>query len=152
VPPPRQHPHQRQMTTVLFLLLAFSAMALVLAGVLVANTLAALLARQVREIGVMKTLGASTPQLVGVYLALVALIGLAASFVAVPLGFVGTQVFAVQIATLLNLTITQSLPPWWVFVAQGAAALGVPIAVATVPLWNACRVTVREAVDRHGAG
>jgi putative ABC transport system permease protein len=152
VPPPRQHPHQRQMTTVLFLLLAFSAMALLLAAVLVANTLAALLARQVREIGVMKTLGASTSQLVGVYLALVGLIGLAAAVMALPLGFAGTRVFSTQVGNLLNLTITQALPPWWVFAVQLAAALCVPIAVAAVPLWNACRVTVREAVDRHGAG
>jgi len=152
VPPPRQHPHQRQMTTVLFLLLAFSAMALVLAAVLVANTLAALLARQVREIGVMKTLGASTVQLVGVYLALVAAIGLAAFVVALPLGIAGTQVFSTQVANLLNLALTQATAPWWVFALQAAAALCVPIVVAAVPLWNACRVTVREAVDRHGAG
>ena len=152
VPPPRQHPHQRQMSTVLVLLLAFSAMALVLAAVLVANTLAALLARQVREIGVMKTLGASTPQLVGVYVLLVALIGLVAAVVAVPLGLIGTGVFAAQVGKLLNLAISSSLPPAWVVVAQVSAALGVPVAVAALPLWSACRVTVREAVDRHGSG
>jgi len=152
VPPPRQHPHQRQMTTVLFLLLAFSAMALVLAAVLVANTLAALLARQVREIGVMKTLGASTPQLVGIYVVLVALIGLASSVVAVPLGLVGTGVFSAQVAKLLNLAIAQPLPPAWVLIVQVVAALLVPVAVAAIPLWSACRVTVREAVDRHGSG
>ncbi|MBC7956120.1 MAG: ABC transporter permease, partial [Cytophagales bacterium] len=150
IPPPRQHPHQRQMTTVLVLLLAFSAMALVLAAVLVANTLAALLARQVREIGVMKTLGASTPQLVGLYILLVALIGLAASVLAVPLGLVGTSLFAAQVGKLLNLAIASALPPAWVFVVQVSAALVVPIVVAAVPLWSACRVTVREAVDRHG--
>jgi putative ABC transport system permease protein len=151
IPPPRQHPHQRQMTTVLVLLLAFSAMALVLAAVLVANTLAALLARQVREIGVMKTLGARTPQLVGIYILLVALIALAASVLAVPLGLVGTGVFAAQVGKLLNLTISSAIPPAWVFVAQISAALMVPIAVAALPVWSACRVTVREAVDRYGS-
>ena len=151
VPPPRQHPHQRQMTTVLVLLLAFAAMTLVLAGVLVANTLAALLARQVREIGVMKTLGASTPQLVAVYLMLVALIGLAAFALALPLGLLGTRAFSGAVALLLNLRLEQVSPPLWVFGVQLAAALGVPISVAAVPIWAACRVTVREAVDRHGA-
>ena len=152
VPPPRQHPHQRQMTTVLVLLLVFAALTLVLAGVLVANTLAALLARQVREIGVMKTLGASTPQLVSVYLVLVALIGLAAFVLALPLGLVGTRVFSGAVALLLNLSLAQPNPPLWVFGVQLAAALVVPIMVAAVPIWAACRVTVREAVDRHGAG
>lgn len=152
VPPPRQHPHQLQMTTVLVLLLAFAAMTLVLAGVLVANTLAALLARQVREIGIMKTLGATTAQLVAVYLMLVALIGLVAFAVALPLGLAGTRVFAVAVARLLNLSLAQPDPPLWVPGVQLAAALWVPILVAAVPVWSACRVTVREAVDRHGAG
>lgn len=152
VPPPRQHPHQRQMTTVLFLLLAFSAMSLVLAAVLVANTLSALLARQVREIGVMKTLGATTPQLVRIYLALVALIGMAAFVVALPLGVGGTRLFAVAVARLLNLSLTQSYAPPWVFAVQWAAALTVPLLVAAVPVWSACRVTVRDAIDQHGSG
>jgi putative ABC transport system permease protein len=152
VPPPGQHPHQRQMTTVLFLLLAFSVMTLVLAAVLVANTLVALLARQVREIGVMKTLGATTPQLVRVYLVLVALLGLLACVVALPLGLGGTRLFSVAVADLLNLALTQVYPPSWVFAVQLAAALTVPLLVAAVPIWSACRVTVRDAVDRHGSG
>ena len=152
VPPPRQHPHQLQMTTVLALLLVFAALTLVLAGVLVANTLAALLARQVREIGVMKTLGASTPQLVSVYLVLVALIGLAAFALALPLGLLGARGFSGAVAVLLNLSLAQPNPPLWVFAVQLAAALVVPIMVAAVPIWAACRVTVREAVDSHGAG
>ncbi len=152
VPPPRQHPHQRQMNTVLFLLLAFSVMTLVLAAVLVANTLAALLARQVREIGVMKTLGASTPQLVRLYLALVALIGLAALLLALPLGMGGAWLFSSAVAQLLNLALTQSQPPMWVFAVQVAAAFLVPMGVAAVPVWFACRLSVREAMDQHGAG
>lgn len=152
VPPPRQHPHQRQMNTVLFLLLAFSAMTLVLAAVLVANTLAALLARQVREIGVMKTLGASTPQLVRMYLALVALIGLVALLLALPLGLGGAWLFSSAVARLLNLALTQARPPLWVFAVQSGAAFLVPMMVAAVPVWLACRLSVREALDRHGTG
>ena len=140
------------MSTVLFLLLAFSAMTLVLAAVLVSNTLAALLARQVREIGVMKTLGATTPQLVRIYLVLVALIGLLAFVVAMPLGLGGSRVFAVAVARLLNLSLSQSYAPPWVFAVQLAAALTVPMLVAAVPVWSACRVTVRDAVDQHGTG
>ena len=150
VPPPGQHPHQRQMTTILFLLLAFSAMALVLSGVLVANTLAALLARQVREIGVMKTLGARTGQLAVMYLLLVAAIGLVSLAVAMPLGAVGARGFASDVAMLLNFTLTDAQAPAWVWGLQALAGLCVPAAVAAVPVWRACRITVRDAIDRHG--
>jgi putative ABC transport system permease protein len=151
VPPPRLHPHQRQMTTVLLLLLAFSVMMLVLAGVLVSATLAALLARQVREIGVMKTLGARNAQLAGLYMALAAAIGLAALLPAVLLGVGGARVFSGAVAQLLNLRLEQPWPPLWVLGVQAAAALGVPVAVAAWPIWRACRMTVRDALDRHGA-
>ena len=150
VPPPRQHPHQRQMSTVLFLLLAFSVMALILSGVLVANTLATLLARQVREIGVMKTLGARTGQLAAMYLLLVACIGLASLAVAVPVAALGTRGFASSIAALLNFTVTDANAPAWVWVAVVMAGLCVPALVAALPVWRACRVTVRDAIDRHG--
>ncbi|MGE5785285.1 MAG: FtsX-like permease family protein, partial [Myxococcales bacterium] len=76
VPPPGEHPHQRQMTTVLSMLLIFAGLALVLSSVLVATSLAAMLARQVREIGVMKAVGATTSQLAMMYGVVVASIGL----------------------------------------------------------------------------
>lgn len=89
IPPPGMHPHQRQMTTVLVLLLAFSAMALMLSAILVATSLAAMLARQVREIGVMKTIGARTDQIVGMYAVLVAVIGLVVVLLSQPFAILG---------------------------------------------------------------
>lgn len=60
--------------------------------------------------------------------------------------------FSGAVAQLLNLTLAQPWPPLWVLGVQAAAALGVPLAVAALPIWSACRVTAREAVDRYGAG
>lgn len=39
VPPPQQHPHQRQMSTILLLLFTFAVLSLVLSSVLTATTL-----------------------------------------------------------------------------------------------------------------
>ena len=150
VPPPGQHPHQRQMTTILVLLLSFSVMALILSGVLVANTLTALLARQMREIGVMKTLGARTAQLAAMYVLLVAAIGLVSLALAFPLGMLGAGTFSSAVATLLNFTLTDAAVPAWVWGLQALAGLCVPAAVAALPVWRACRITVRDAIDRHG--
>src|SRR5262245_1998437 len=55
VPPPGRHPHQCQLTLVLLVQLAFGGMLLVLSAIVIASSIDALLARQVREIGVMKT-------------------------------------------------------------------------------------------------
>ena len=150
VPPPRQHPHQRQMETVLFLLLAFSALALVLSGVLTANALGALLARQTREIAVMKTLGARTGQLTILYAALVAAMGAVALLVGMPAATLGSGVFVRAVATLLNLSLATPSPSGRVFGIQALSALVVPLAIAAWPIWRACRTSIRSAMDRHG--
>ena len=64
--PPYRHPHQNQTNTITGLFLGFALAALVLAGVLVASTLGSMLAAQTRQIGVMKTVGRTTGQLLGV--------------------------------------------------------------------------------------
>lgn len=150
VPPPRQHPHQRQMETVLFMLLAFAALALVLSAVLVANALAALLARQTREIAVLKTLGARAGQLAWLYAALVGALGLVAWLVAMPLARLAAGGFAGAVGTLLNLSLASDHPAPWVFGAQGLAAVVVPLALATGPIGRACRTRIREAIDQRG--
>jgi putative ABC transport system permease protein len=150
VPPPGEHPHQRQMLTILAMLLAFASMGLVLSAVLVASALAALLARQVREIGVLKTLGATAGQIAGLYAALVAAVGAAAALLAAPLGAGGAHLLSTEVARLLNLDLANEAVPAWVLAVQLAAGVLVPLAVAAVPIRRAARRTAREAMDAHG--
>jgi putative ABC transport system permease protein len=150
VPPPRQHPHQRQMETVLLLLLSFAGLSLVLSAVLVANALASLLARQTREIAVLKTLGARAGQLALLYAALVGALGLLAWLIGMPLARFAAGAFAQTVATLLNLALASDHPGGWVFGLQGLAALAVPLALAAWPIARACRTSIREAIDQRG--
>ncbi|MBI5547473.1 MAG: FtsX-like permease family protein [Deltaproteobacteria bacterium] len=150
VPPPAQHPHQRQMTTILAMLFGFSVMALVLSAVLVATSLAAMLARQVREIGVMKVLGARSGQLAGLYAAFVGALGAVSVLLAVPLSVVGARVFSGVIARMLNFDLASTAIPGWVFAVQALSGILVPLAVASVPIGRASRTTIRQALDDHG--
>lgn len=151
VPPPQRHPHQSQMTGVMFLMLSFAAMSLVLSAILVATSVAALLARQVREIGVMKTLGARGGQLVLLYAVFIAVLGTAAVLIALPIGGVGARALATLSANLLNLSIATFRIPWWVIAIQATAGVLVPLVAASVPILRASRTTVRDAIDGHGA-
>jgi putative ABC transport system permease protein len=151
VPPPRQHPHQRQMTTVLLLLVGFAALTLVLSAVLVATSLAALLARQVREIGVMKTLGARSRQLVSLYALLMLGLGASAAVAALPLGILGARVGARAVSRMLNFDLLDISVPSWVLGAQAASGVGLPLLLALFPIVSATRATVRDSLDAHGA-
>jgi putative ABC transport system permease protein len=150
IPPPGMHPHQTQMTTILTMLLLFSLLALVLSAVLVANTIAALLGQQIRQIGVMKTIGARTMQITGMYLALIATIGLTATLIALPPSLTAARSLSSVIAELLNFTITSDAVPAWVFLVQIASGILVPVLIALVPILSATRITVRQALDDVG--
>ncbi len=150
VPPPGRHPHQLQMETILAMMLAFTSMALVLSSVLVASSLAALLGRQVREIGVMKALGARTGQIAAIYVALVGAVASVSVFIAVPLGVVGARLFAGVVSRMLNFTLTSTAVPAWVFGVEAAAGFLVPLAVSAIPVLGASRRSVRAAMDDHG--
>ena len=151
VPPPRMHPHQRQMITILFMMLAFSVMALVLSGILVSSSLAAMLARQVREIGIMKTVGAQTRQLFGMYALMISGIGAIAVVLAIPFGWLFAQQMAKAMAGILNFNLTDNSIPHWVFAVQVLAGILVPLLVAALPIAGASRMSVRQAIDQYGA-
>lgn len=150
IPPPAQHPHQAQMNALLVLLAVFSVMALLLSGVLVANLVSALLAQQVRQIGVMKAVGARTYQIAGVYLVTVLTLCALALLLAVPSGPLAARLAAGLAAGLLNFNIVNHAVPAWVFGVQLLAGLAVPLLVTAYPIRRGTRVTVREAISDYG--
>ncbi|MCE9574451.1 MAG: FtsX-like permease family protein, partial [Deltaproteobacteria bacterium] len=134
VTPPERHPHESQMRAILLMMLVFSALALGLGGVLAATLIAGLLARQVREIGVMKAIGARTRQLAAMYLVLLVVLGAAAVALAVPPSVLAARAFADAIAALLNLELASRAIPLGITAIQVAAGLVVPLAIAAIPV------------------
>jgi putative ABC transport system permease protein len=145
VPVPGRHPHADQMATFVFLLGAFGALTLVLSAVLVANMVHALLVEQVRQVGVMKAVGASTRQVVALYLGHVALLAAAALAFGIPFGLWAGRGYARFAATILNATIADDGVPLWTLALQVALGLFVPLAVAVGPVYAASRLSIHEA-------
>lgn len=152
IPPPNQHPHQSQMQTVTTLLLAFGLMSLLLSAILVATMMNGLLAQQVRQIGVMKAVGARTSQILRLYLLMTLLIAAVATALAVYPGIAVGRVLAVTVSRLLNIDLVSVAVPGWVYATVIAAGLAIPQAVALIPLIRGSRITVRQAIDDHGTG
>jgi putative ABC transport system permease protein len=149
--PHYRHPHQNQTNTITALFLAFALAALALAGVLMATTLGAMLAAQTRQIGAMKTIGATTGQLLRMYLgATVGIATVATALAAGPAVLAGYGLTGL-VTDLLNIDLTSRAIPGWVFLTVAAAGIGIPVLVALIPLVRAARITVRAALDDHGA-
>lgn len=152
IPKPGEHPHADQMNSLLFFFEAFGILALILSGVLVANIITALLAQQIRQIGVMKALGASTRQIAGLYFGTVLIFGIVALLIGVPLGLVVGRQYAAFTAGFLNFDITSNYVPLWVYVVQIVVGLSVPLIAAAFPVFNGSRVTVQQAISDYGIG
>jgi putative ABC transport system permease protein len=148
--PPPHHPHQAQMTSVTGMLLAFSLLTLALSAILTATLTASLLAPQVRQIGVMKAIGARSSQIMGLYASLIAAIGAVAVCLGLPLGIAGGRALALNVAHLLNLSITSLEVPRWLYISQALAGVALPLFVALFPIWSATRRTVRESLNDYG--
>lgn len=150
VPPRGQHPHQTQMRSVMVMLLIFAILGLVLAAILVATVIGGMLVQQTRQIGVMKAIGARAGQIAGMYAVQVLLLGVAATAIALPLGDAVGRAYAAMVADLLNLDLTSTAVPLWVYGTQIAAGVLAPLLVAAVPIRRAARITVREAISDYG--
>ena len=151
VPTPGRHPHADQMESFLFLLLAFGLLSFGLSAVLAASMVQALLAEQVRQVGIMKTLGATSAQVAGIYLVQVGVLALAALALGLPPGLVAGKAYAVFSAGILNTDVSRAPFPVWVVVAEGVVGLALPLLVALGPIRRAAAITVREAVGEDPA-
>ena len=157
VPVPGRHIHAGQIDSLLFTQGAFGVLALLLSGFLVVNLIAAMLAGQVREIGVMKAIGARGSQIAWMYLGLAFGLGLVACAVAIPLAaFLGRQ-YAEFTADMLNFDIAGFRIPSQVILLQLAVGALLPVAAAAIPVVRGCRISVSEAlrdfgIDHGGAG
>jgi len=145
VPTPGRHPHAAQMDTFLFLLGAFGALTFALSAVLVANMIHALLSEQLRQAGVMKTLGASTRQIAALYLGQVAILAAGALCIGIPLGISAGRAYARFCASMLNATIADATPPLWIIAAEVAAGILIPLLVSFGPVYRASRISIHEA-------
>ena len=150
VPPPGQHPHQGQIRSGLLMFLSFAVLALVLAAILVAAVLAATLARQVREIGVMKAIGAQSRQIAAMYIVQLLVLGAVSLLAGMPFGVLVGGRLSELMAGTMNFVITSHAVPLWVYVLVIAAGLLMPLLAALPSIARASRVTVREALSSTG--
>jgi putative ABC transport system permease protein len=150
IPSPGLHPHQSQMNSILMMLLIFSLMALLLSAILTATMINGLLAQQIRQIGIMKAIGARSIQITGLYLILIVFLGLIAVVLGVPLGTAAGRGFANVVGDLLNFTIYSLAVPAWVYLVELLMGVLIPLLFALDPILRTTRTTVRETLNDYG--
>jgi putative ABC transport system permease protein len=122
---------------------------LLLSAFLVINTISGFMAQQKRPIGIMKIIGASRPQIIGVYMVMVALFGALALVVALPASFLFGRGLTNYIAPRLNLSVEQFSMPAFILILEVIVAFGTPMLAALFPILGGTRVPPAQAISDY---
>ncbi len=145
-----QHPSQQILNALLALLGGLGILSVFLSTFLVVNTISGLMSQQVRQIGVMKAIGASMGQITGIYLVLVLAFGISALILAIPTAAVASYSMCTLLARAMNINLAPFRVPVASILIQIGIGLGIPVLGALVPILSAARMTVRSAISSYG--
>ena len=150
IPAPGKHPHSDLTGILLLAMSSFGLFVLVLSGILVINLLTAMMASQVRQIGVMKAIGGTRWQIARIYFGQALFLGIAAVIVSVPLGILGSRALCRYMAMFLNFDINSFAVPVWVYLLVAVVGIAAPLIAAAYPVWSGTAAPVRVALSDFG--
>lgn len=142
-----EHPMASVVLAILGVLGALGALTVLLSSSLIANTLNALLSQHLRQIGVMKLVGARSFQILGMYLVLILSFGVIASIIAVPLGSLAGYALAEFTADQVSINLQDFRFIPLAVLMQVSIALVVPLAAGFIPVNNGSKTKVRRAIS-----
>ncbi|MGB9723069.1 MAG: ABC transporter permease [Chloroflexia bacterium] len=147
---PEAYTGHRELQTLLRLMTALSILGVVISAFLVTNTLAAVVAEEVREIGILRALGATRWQVLRVYFRT----GLAYALTGTPLGLLAGHLGGRWLISYLGYLLNVDVGPFALDPVAGGlgvlVGLGVTVPAALFPAWRGSRITVRQATTGYG--
>jgi len=144
------HPHAALMTAMLRVLEVLAGLAFVCSATLAACVISLWMRREVRQVGIMKTLGARSWQLARQYLTLVGPLVLFAVALALPIGTATGRWVVSYHQTMLNIDVADWSVPRALVWQELIFALGVPLLAMAVPILRAARISPRQAIQDPG--
>jgi putative ABC transport system permease protein len=132
---------------ILLILVLVGGVTLLLSGFLIINVVNGLLLSQKKIIGIMKIVGGDRWQIFGVYLTMMASLGLLALMLALPVSALLGNAVARLIATVINFDVVVSGFTWRIAVMEAVVAILVPVAFSAGPIWSALQSTAAQAIS-----
>lgn len=146
-----EHIHQFQMNSILWLIMGVGLLALFMSVVLVVNLVTGILTNQVRQLGVLKAIGASARQVTVMYAGGMWLIGMLAAVVTLPVAIDSGMIVARVVSAQLNFEQLTLALPWSTRIGFLLLASLFPVlaALPTIRRWSG--VSVTDALVHNGA-
>ncbi|MDP4103326.1 MAG: FtsX-like permease family protein [Bacillota bacterium] len=150
IPNYNSHPHQWQLNTLLFLVGSIGLLAFVMGAVLVSQLMESILAKQIRQIGILKSIGASRSKILQIYIAMVLVMGVISGAIAIPLAIKFGYTYAYFVAHIINFEILTVHLPTQIYVYLIAASLLLPVIFSLPAILKGTAISVRDALSDYG--
>jgi putative ABC transport system permease protein len=141
------HPNAVYIEAISGVLFALGLLVVFLSGFLITNTLSALMNQQIKQIGVMKTVGARRSSIIGIYMVLIALYGAIALVISIPTA----NWSAFGLANFVTKTVNFELQGYRLFprtlLIQAGIALIVPQVAAFFPIYRGAKIKTVLAIN-----
>lgn len=142
-----EHPMTGSVLAIVGVLGALGGLITILSTSLIVNTLNALLAQQLRQIGVMKLVGGRSAQIMSMYLVLILAYSAIALLLAIPLGAMAGYGLAWFIAYLVGAEVLGFRVIPIAVAAQVLIAILIPLGAGFMPVNNGARTKIQHAIS-----
>lgn len=149
---PDQHWMHETVDTLALILFVLGILALGVSAFLIINTMNAIIAQQVWQIGVMKVIGATSKNMVQMYLLNTLIYSIFSILIAVPASIFASSRIAFWLLNMININFNQTVIIPNAAAVQILVGLSVPILAALGPILKAARITPHDAISSHGLG
>ena len=146
---PGQFVGKRELDALVTIMFLFSTLGLTLSGFLVINTLAASITEQINEIGILKTLGATRPQILLLYVLEACIYGLVGTTLGIALGALAGWRLLAWIGELGNARIGFRLAPEGL-VLGSLVGVGISVLGGLIPAARGARATIKDTLESYG--
>ncbi|MES0489850.1 MAG: FtsX-like permease family protein [Leptospirales bacterium] len=152
IPNFQEHPHQWQLNTILSLEGIIGFLAFVMGMVLVSQLMGSILAQQIRQVGIMKAIGAAPLSVFKIYLSMILILAMIAGIIAIPLAVASGYGFANFVADILNFDVLTTSLPMDLYINFVVLALFLPVLFSLPALLKGIKVTTLVALSDYGTG
>jgi putative ABC transport system permease protein len=148
---PGEHPHANITGGMFMIQKVFAILCCLLSAVLVFNLMSAMLNKQVKQIGLMKAIGANQHQIRYIYFRGIFSLGLIAMLISLPAAYWLSKQYVDTLSPMMNFTISSYHTPLWIIVTQLCLGLGIPLFTAYLPINKASKMTIRETFIEYNS-
>lgn len=150
IPKLDEHPHQFQLNTLLYLNGIIGLLSFVMAMVLISQLMSSIFTQQIRQIGIMKAIGATRGQIFKSYVVRVLAMSFVSIIIGLPLAIITGKTYSAFVAGIINFDILTTQMPPAIYVVIIILGFVLPMIFSLPALLKGTRISVNDALGDYG--